>query len=172
MKMSKSDENVQESDKQRQIHFSAILTPHRSLSPKGFLILMGIIGGVSFIAGVVFIINGAWPIVGFLGLDVLVIYIAFKLNYRSGRVCEVVDLVDDDLVVTRVFPSGRERQWSFNPYWVRVILEKDQHESVKMSLASHGKEFLFGTFLAHEEKEEFAEVLNRALYEYRGGRRL
>ncbi len=170
--MSKTSENVQESADQSQIHFSAILTPHRSLSPKGFLILMCLLGGISFIAGIVFWINGAWPIVGFLGVDILVIYLAFKLNYRSGRTCELVDLVDDELIVTRVFPSGKERKWSFNPYWVRVVLEKDHHESVKMALASHGREFLFGTFLAHDEKEDFANALNTALLDYRGGHRL
>ena len=65
--------------------FRVVLTPHRSLGPKGFLALMLAFGAISFATGIVFYIAGAWPVVGFLGLDVLLVYVAFRLNYRSGR---------------------------------------------------------------------------------------
>jgi uncharacterized membrane protein len=72
--------------------FRALLTPHRSLGPAGFLILMAALGTASFITGIVFLLMGAWPVFGFFGLDVLLIYIAFRLNYRSGRLYETVEL--------------------------------------------------------------------------------
>ena len=58
--------------------FSATITPHRSLGRKGFIIVMCAIGGISFIAGLVFLIAGAWPVMGFFGLDVLLVYWAFQ----------------------------------------------------------------------------------------------
>ena len=64
--------------------FSAIITPHRSLSSTGFLIFMLCIGGISFAAGMVFLMLGAWPVFGFFGLDVALVYWAFRANYRSG----------------------------------------------------------------------------------------
>ena len=67
-----------------------MLTPHRSLGPTGFLILMAVLGGVSFAAGIVFLLVGAWPVFGFFGLDVLLIYCAFRLNYRAARAYEEV----------------------------------------------------------------------------------
>ena len=64
--------------------FSAVLTPHRSLSATGFVIVMALVGGVSFAAGIAFLLMGAWPVFGFFGLDVLLIYLAFRANYRAG----------------------------------------------------------------------------------------
>src|SRR5690554_6931387 len=99
--------------------FSAVLTPHRSLGPKGFMVLMAAVCVVSFGTGLFFYMLGAWPVIGFMGLDVALIYIAFKLNFRALRLYETVDLTGNALTVTRVAPSGRSQSWSFNPYWVR-----------------------------------------------------
>ena len=71
--------------------FSAVITPHRSLGSRGFLILMLAIGAVSFVSGMVFLLLGAWPVFGFLGLDVLLVYVAFRANYRAARAYEEVD---------------------------------------------------------------------------------
>src|SRR5678816_4254369 len=108
---------------QAETSFAAILTPHRSLGPKGFAVLMGAVCIVSFSTGLLFYLIGAWPVVGFMGLDVALIYIAFKLNYRAARLYETVDLTQTALTVTRVQPSGKAQVWSFNPYWVRLNLE-------------------------------------------------
>ena len=51
---------------------------------------MGLIGLVSFAAGAMFFVVGAWPVVGFLGLDLLLIYLAFRASYRSGRAYETL----------------------------------------------------------------------------------
>ena len=64
--------------------FRALLTPHRSLGPTGFLVLMAALAGISFVTGLVFYLAGAWPVMGFFGLDVALVYLAFRLNYRSG----------------------------------------------------------------------------------------
>ena len=92
---------------QAETRFAAVLTPHRSLSPKGFAVLMALVCIVSFGTGLLFYLLGAWPVVGFMGLDVALIYIAFKLNYRAARLYETVDLTPGALTVTRVQPSGK-----------------------------------------------------------------
>ncbi len=150
--------------------FKAILTPYRSLGPRGFLILMVCIATVSFVVGIVFLLMGAWPVFGFLGLDVLLIYIAFKLNYRSGRQYEIVDLTPQMLTLQRFDPEGREQKFEFNPYWVRVRLSEWPDGRTVMRLASHGEEFVFGRFLTDDERKEFAEVLEGALVEARQAR--
>ena len=63
--------------------FSAMITPHRSLGRVGFLVLMAVFGAVSFVAGIAFLLMGAWPVFGFFGLDVVLLYWAFRLNYRT-----------------------------------------------------------------------------------------
>jgi uncharacterized membrane protein len=147
--------------------FSAVLTPHRSLSPKGFVVLMTAICVVSFATGLLFFMLGAWPVIGFMGLDVVLIYIAFKLNFRALRRYETVDLTDDALTVTQVEPSGRSKAWTFNPYWVRLRLEPRIGRSTELSLASHGRRLVFASFLTDSEREDFAQALSAALSDAR-----
>ena len=113
--------NQNDSVKQDDGAFRAVLHQHRSLSPTGFLILMSSIGGVSFVTGIVFLAMGAWPVFGFFGFDVALVYLAFKLNYRAGRLYGTVELGREMLRVTRVHPSGKRESFDFNPYWVRVV---------------------------------------------------
>jgi uncharacterized membrane protein len=143
--------------------FSAVLTPHLSLGPRGFMVLMGAVCAVSFGTGLLFYLLGAWPVIGFMGLDVVLIYVAFKLNFRALRLYETVDLTTHALTVTRVEPSGRAHSWSFNPYWVRVTLEPRIGRSTQLSLASHGNRLVFASFLTDDEREDFALALSTAL---------
>jgi uncharacterized membrane protein len=149
--------------KQPEPLFSALLTPHRSLSPTGFMVLMTAVCIVSFGTGLLFFLLGAWPVIGFMGLDVALIYIAFKLNYRSGRLYETVDLRPEALTVTRVQPSGKAQSWSFNPYWVRLDLQERIGRASELSVASHGKRLVFASFLSDPERQDFAEALSAAL---------
>jgi len=96
------------SDPEKKLVFGAELVPHRSLPPQGFLLLMTTIGVISFGAGIAFYLAGAWPVVGFLGLDVLLIYLAFRINYRRGDLREILELTRDDLLVRRIDHRGRE----------------------------------------------------------------
>lgn len=149
--------------------FSAVLTPHRSLGPKGFLVFMAAISAISFGTGLMFYLMGAWPVMGFMGLDVLLVYIAFRINFRALRVYETVDLTQDALTVTRVAPSGRSRSWRFNPYWVRLTLDERVGRTSELSLASHGQRLVLGSFLTDPEREDFAAALKDALHAARTG---
>jgi uncharacterized membrane protein len=151
--------------------FSAVLTPHRSLGATGFLVLMACFGGASFATGVVFILMGAWPVFGFLGLDVLLLYLAFRANYRAAGAYEEVTVTASELTVRKVTPFGRVREeWSANPLWVR--LQKDEHEEFglqRLFLVSRGRRFAVAGALAPEEKASFAAALSQALFEARRG---
>jgi uncharacterized membrane protein len=143
--------------------FNAVLTPHRSLGPTGFAVLMAGVCLVSFGTGLLFYLLGAWPVIGFMGLDVALIYIAFKLNFRALRLYETVDLTQHTLTVTRVTPSGQSQSWRFNPYWVRLSVQERVGRSSELSIASHGERLVFGSFLTDEEREDFASALGSAL---------
>ena len=147
--------------------FSAVLTPHRSLSRGGFIVLMAAISIVSFAAGAMFFIMGAWPIPGFFGLDLLLIYIAFKLNYRSGRAFEAVNIIDHELIVSKVDPEGRAKHFTFNPQWARLEMEERPGERVELAMSSHGNRLSFGQYLTADEKRDFAAALRGALANHR-----
>ena len=131
------------------------------------MVLMGAVCLVSFGTGLFFYLLGAWPVIGFMGLDVALIYAAFRLNFRALRLYETVDLSPDALTVTRVAPSGKAQSWSFNPYWVRLSVKPRGGRSSELSLASHGKRLVFASFLTDAEREDFATALSSALSDTR-----
>ncbi len=143
--------------------FDAILTPHRSLSQRGFVILMSVICAVSFTAGLAFLLMGAWPVVGLLGLDALMIYIAFKINFRSARLYETVTVTPDELLVERVSPRGDAQRWRFQPAWLQVLMDDPPRHESQVMLRSHGRKLVVGSFLTPEERRDFANALKQAL---------
>jgi len=147
------------------LHFDAVLTPHRSLGPKGFLILMCVIGAISFTAGMAFLMVGAWPVFGFFGLDALLIYWAFRLNYRDARRHETIQISGRALRVRKVDPKGGVTAWSADPYWARAELyeEEDAEEKTRLSLVSHGQRVVVGSFLAPFERKELSQALKEGL---------
>jgi uncharacterized membrane protein len=150
--------------------FSAVITPHRSLSPKGFLIFMVCLGGLSFISGISFVLMGAWPVCGFFGLDVLLVYIAFRANYRTGRAYEEVSVTAGELTVRKVDHRGGVHEFTLNPLWVR--LERIVHEEFgieRLSLVSRGQRLTIAGFLGPAEKASFASALSNALGEAKRG---
>jgi uncharacterized membrane protein len=150
--------------------FSAVITPHRSLGSTGFLIFMLCIGGVSFVSGMVFVMLGAWPVCGFFGLDVLLVYWAFRANFRAARAYEVVTVTASELTLRKVNARGELREWTLNPVWVR--LERIVHDEFgieRLFLVSHGRRLSIAGFLGPDEKASFAGALSDALGEAKRG---
>ncbi|MGO9544830.1 MAG: DUF2244 domain-containing protein [Rhodomicrobium sp.] len=145
------------------LRFTATLLPHRSLSRKGFVALMLTIGAVSILSGIVFIAMGAWPVTGFFGLETLLCYAAFRRSYRTGRLCEKIELSERELRLTRLHPSGKAESWNFNPYWVRFEHRPRENAADELSLTSHGRKLIFGAFLSDGEKASLATALGAAL---------
>jgi uncharacterized membrane protein len=145
------------------LYFDAVLTPHCSLGRKGFVILMSVIIAVNFIAGMVFLLKGAWPVFGFCGLDVALVYWAFKANYRAAAAHETVQLSDSELRIRRVDAKGKVSAWSFQPHWARLVPEHHPDESVTIRLTSHGSSLELAHCLSVPERLDFATALNLAL---------
>ena len=144
--------------------FSARVTPHRSLNRTGFLVLMTFIGAVSFIAGIAFWMMGAWPVLGFFGLDVLVIYWAFRINFRSADATEDIVVTPSELRVRRVNHRGHLIECSFNPLWVQLEQTGDPEFGIEhLYLVSRGRRVSVGHFLGPDEKASFAKALLAAL---------
>ena len=148
---------------EEEVLFDAELTPHRSLPPEGFVLLMGLIGLISFVAGVMFFVVGAWPVVGFLGLDLLLIYLAFRASYRSGRAYETLRLTRHDLTLKRVDSWGRAQRWQLPSTWLQVLIDDTPQRQSQLTLRSHGRSLWVVSFLTPEERVDLAKALRRAL---------
>jgi uncharacterized membrane protein len=145
-------------DSSPRLWFNAVLHPQHSLGPRGFFVVMALFGTISFVAGMIFVQHGAWPVSGFFGLDAALLYGAFRLSARAGRLVETIQLYEKDLVVRRILPGGRVQSWRFTPYWVRVRTRPGG-----LVLGSHGREVTLGAFLAPGERASLAAALGEAL---------
>lgn len=150
--------------------FSALLTPHRSLSRTGFLVLMGFVCAVSFVAGMAFLIMGAWPVLGFFGLDVLAIWWAFRVNFRTARAFEEIRVTPSELRVRRTSHRGHVVEWVLNPLWVRLDRTEDPEFGIeRLYLVSRGRRVSIGSFLGPDEKASFSKALLAALHAAKRG---
>jgi uncharacterized membrane protein len=132
---------------------------------------MAALSGVSFIAGLVFCLLGAWPVMGFFGLDIVLIYWAFKVNYRAGRAYETIDLTPEVMTLTRVQPDGASEKIDINPYWARINLSTDRPDGrTSLRIIAQGRELLLGQFLTDDERRDLADALRDALQEARVAR--
>ncbi len=144
--------------------FSALLTPHRSLNRTGFLVVMAFVTFVSFVAGVAFLLMGAWPVVGVFGLDVLAIYWAFRVNFRRARASEEILVTPSELRLRRISHRGDVVEFVLNPLWVRLDqVSHAEYGIEKLYLVSKGRHVAIGSFLGPDEKASFAKALTAAL---------
>ena len=147
--------------------FERVLLPHRSLPPHGFHLLLLILGLISLAVGIGFVSIGAWPVMGFFGLDVALVYIAFRLNYRSARRSETIRLAGDAFTVERVDVRGERRIWRFQAFWLRVILEERGDEWNRLLVASHGRSLVIGDIVTPAVRRELAASIREALRRWR-----
>ena len=150
--------------------FSALLTPHQSLNRAGFLVLMGFLSTVSFAAGLAFLLMGAWPVLGFFGLDALAIYWAFRVNFRRARATEEIWVTPFELRVRRVSHRGHVVEFVLNPLWVQLDQKTHAEFGIeKLYLVSKGRRVSIASFLGPDEKASFAKALLAALQAARRG---
>src|SRR6185312_13981828 len=144
--------------------FRALLTPHRSLGRTGFMLMMT---GLMFswaVTGVIFLSHGAWPVFGFFGLDVVGLYIAFRVNYRAARAREEVSVSRTALDIRKVAPSGKSQAHHFNPFWARFSVARHSEIGItRMAVEAQGESVAIGGFLNPDDRESFAKAFARAL---------
>lgn len=146
--------------------FEVMLKPHRSLGPKGFIILIACVALVNFAAGVAFWLLGAWPVFFFCGVDIGLVWLAFKYSYRQARAREYIRLEREALVVRRVDLHGQEKIWRLEPYWLRVECDAED-ESARLRIWTHGRALTLGAFLSPHERRVLAVALREALWRWR-----
>jgi uncharacterized membrane protein len=149
--------------------FDATLFPNRSLPNAGFVAVMSVVIGANILFGIYFYSIGAWPVIGFCGLDVALVWLAFKLSYRQGRLHERVIIREGDLRVSRVLPSGHESRWRLQPFWARVVIDRDGEHEACVRVVSKGRSLVLGAFLSPDERMAFGRSLAEAVARARRG---
>ncbi len=155
------------SESPRRLLFRAHLTPHRSLSRRAFRRVMIAVTVFSLAVSTVTFFAGAWPVFGFLGLDIALVYGALKLSYRSGRVSEILELDDRALTVERTDPRGVRQSWRLQPAWLKVELAEPILPQTPVLLRTHGETLPIAAFLHPKQRREIAAELRGALAMWR-----
>jgi uncharacterized membrane protein len=145
--------------------FKVVLTPHRSLSRQGFLAVMGLVVAVNLSAGTLFFLLGAWPVVGFMGLDVALIWWAFRANFASARKAERIEVTEHELILERLAHGKKPEEKRFVRGWVWVELEEDRDRELigRLFLNSRHVRTEIGDFLPPAERKSLAGALRQAL---------
>jgi uncharacterized membrane protein len=143
--------------------FDAELYPNRSLPSAGFLAVMGALIAANFTFGLYFYAIGAWPVIGFCGLDVFLVWLAFRISYRQGRLRERVKIDPGLMRVSRVLPSGRESRWRIEPFWARIVIDDPDRHEVRVRIVSKGRSLVLGAFLSPPERMAFGRALAAAM---------
>lgn len=145
--------------------WQATLTPHRSLTKQGFLIVMGLVVIVNLVVGGLFMAIGAWPVAGFAGLDVLIIWWAFKVNFADADRLERISITDHEVILDRFRRQMPPQQQRFVRRWVKVELEEDKERELvgHLSLISGATRVVIGDFLGAEERRTLAQALKAQL---------
>jgi len=146
-----------------QLLFEAHLLPNRSLGPFGMALVLGGVSAVSFGAGVAFFLAGAWPVLGFLGVDVALLALAFHIHQKRQRAYERLTLTRETLVYEQVTWHGLRRCWTFPSFWVRLDMAEDAPQGPLLRLSSHGLSALVGRSLSEEDRMDLASQLRDAL---------
>lgn len=145
--------------------WQATLTPHRSLDRRGFYLLMGLVILVNLVVAGMFVALGAWPIAGFAGLDVLLVWWAFRINFADARKLERISVTDHEVVLDRLSERHPPQQQRFVRRWVRVELQEDRERELigSLLLVSGQTRVAVGEFLAPDERKTLADALKSAL---------
>lgn len=150
--------------------FSAQITPHRSLGQDGFRVLMVVCSLVAGLLALRFIALGFWPVSGFLGIDVVALYVAFRISYLRARAFEEVRLSPIELLFRQVTHRGVAREWRFNPVWTKLVRETHEEFGLqRLALVSRGERIVIARELSPGERAHFADALGAALSRVKRG---
>ena len=134
------------------------------MSPRGIKIVVAVLCSMALLPGLIFYALGAWPVVGFMGLDIVALYWALTYSFRDGRRYEQVTLWADRLEVRQVSATGEEKSETFNPFFVRLVIERDFDErTTAIRLRARERELIVGAFLNPDDKASFAQAFGTAL---------
>jgi uncharacterized membrane protein len=144
--------------------FEAVIIPHRSLSPRGLRILIGVICLLSGLIVLRFWFIGAWPVAGFSVTEIGLAIFLLRLNASRARASELVVLSGDALRIVRTTTSRRREERVLPVGWLNVVLEEQPGRVPRLVLAARGLREEIAAALGEAEKRDLCSALREALH--------
>lgn len=149
---------------QHTIYFDATLTPNRSLSPRAFTVVMAIVVAMSFIAGLSFVSMGAFPVIGFFGLDALAIWFAFRWSFRNLKQETRVRITAEQIELSHQRPGSDRRTAHLPTAFTKVQLDYPERRPSELKLTYGGTSWVIGRFLTPPERKSLKDAIERAIW--------
>ena len=145
--------------------YSLIAKRNCSLSTSGRHFVLALVSSVTFGIALIFTALGAWLILPFAGLEVLVLYLAFRYIERHACDYERISIAEDKLLL-EFHEAGDVRRVELNCFWARIECDAQQ----RLTVRSHGREIEFGRHLTGRQRIALARRLKKYLgTAYSGG---
>jgi uncharacterized membrane protein len=143
--------------------FLLIARRNNSLSATGRALVLGSLVTISFAISLAFAYFGAWLVLPFAGLEMAVLWLAFRHAQLHAADFESLAIKGDQVLVER-WDRGKLSRWELNRYWAQVVVEKGAvpGHSV-LALRSHGRQVEFGQHLTEEQRLAVAQTLKQQL---------
>ena len=153
------------------LYMDAVIKPNRSLSQRGFIVLISVITVANCAAAAVFVRMGAHYVPIFMGIDLVAVIVAFLASFRAGRQVERIQVSAYDIRITRETPNASAVVWESPTAFTRVKVERDEEDGrvTGCRLALSGRETLVAAALSPRERGEFAKALETAIWRARRG---
>lgn len=155
---------------QTTVYFDATLTPNVALSPRAFMIVMGLVGAMSFFGGILFLSMGAFPVLGWFGLDALVIWFAFRKNFQNLAEETCVRITAEEIQLRHSRPGREPREVSLPTAFTRLSLELPDRRPSELRLAHGQVAYVIGRFLTPRERKSLFEAMQTAVMRARAER--
>ncbi|HEY8615353.1 DUF2244 domain-containing protein [Phenylobacterium sp.] len=149
----------------RPLYMDAVITPHRSLSERGFVVLISVVTLANVASAAVFLAMGATLVPIFLGVDLLAVFVAFMVSFQAVKNVERVQVTSREVRVVRESPKETVVVWESPTAFTRVSVEKEEDRALDVKLALSGRELPVAAALSPRERAEFAQALERAIWE-------
>ncbi|MBC8209820.1 MAG: DUF2244 domain-containing protein [Gammaproteobacteria bacterium] len=144
--------------------YDFLIRPNRSMTTKGMIVFVLLVGVGVFLTAIRFVLLGAWLVLPFAILEIALLVAGFWMFDRASRYREMVQVSRDRFLITQESVRGK-KIWKFNPFWVQInlTLDPDDWYPSQLFVQSHGDRVEIGACLTDQEREELLAALHQLL---------
>jgi len=152
------------------LYMDAVISPNRSLSRTGMHVLLSVVIAFNLLIAIFLLVLGAPPVLPFLGLDVLAIWLALRASFRAAERRERVRVTAEAVTVSREDERGARVVWTSPTAFTGVDLDQPDEHEARVRLRIYRKRLTLARALSPPERVAFADALRQAIRDARAER--
>jgi len=138
-----------------------LAVPNRSLGPPGRKACLAAIAATTLATGAAATAFGAWPVLPFAGLEILLVAVAFRAIARHDGDFERLE-IDGGRIRLQTRRAARLVELEAHAPWARLVV-RDRPGNTGLELRYAGRAVEFGFLLTEGRRREWAAELGRRL---------